>query len=92
MSRSCCQVARRSGEIAGWVVPSATLALLPKCPICVAGYIALLTGVGVSMTTAAYVRWALLIASIAILSIMAARRGLVLINMRLRRVKPFLKY
>jgi len=80
MSRACCNVARRSGEIAGWIVPGAALALLPKCPMCVAGYIALLTGIGVSMSTAAYPRWVLLIASIATLSILAARRARVLMR------------
>ena len=37
---------RRGTETAGWVIPSATLALLPKCPLCVAGYVALATGLG----------------------------------------------
>jgi hypothetical protein len=48
-------------EIAGWVLPSATLVLLPKCPACVAAYIAVLSGLGVSVATAAYVRTSLLI-------------------------------
>jgi hypothetical protein len=69
-ARSCCG---RGAEIAGWVVPGATLALLPKCPACVAAYLALATGVGVSFSTAAYLRAGVVIGSITVLAIVAAR-------------------
>ena len=72
-ARSCCG---RGAEMVGWVVPAATLALLPKCPACVAAYLALATGVGVSFSTAAYVRTSLVIGSIAVLVFVAARRGI----------------
>lgn len=48
--------ARRCLGVLGWVVPSATLALMPKCPACVVAYIALLTGFGISLATATYLR------------------------------------
>jgi hypothetical protein len=54
---------RRGGTIAGWILPGATLALLPKCPVCVAAYLALVSGISISVTTAAYVRTSLLMMS-----------------------------
>lgn len=72
-ARSCCG---RGAEIAGWVLPGATLALLPKCPACVAAYIALATGLGVSFSTAAYIRASIVIVSVSVLVFLAVRRGI----------------
>jgi hypothetical protein len=65
---------RRLRDFAGWVAPGAALAIVPKCPACVAAYIALATGVGVSMTTAADIRIALIAACVAALAFAGARR------------------
>ena len=66
-SRSC-------SDLAGWIVSGAGLALVPKCPACIAAYIALGTGIGVSMSTATYLRTILLTLFALSLLYLAARR------------------
>lgn len=51
----CCQSlsrSRRVKDVAGWLVPGTLLALLPKCPMCVAAYVALGTGFTMSYASA----------------------------------------
>ncbi len=48
-------IIRRIWHGVHWVLPTTLLVLTPKCPMCVAGYIVMFTGVGVTLTTARYV-------------------------------------
>lgn len=67
--------ARRWQAIAGWIVPSGGLMLLPKCPACLAAYIAVVSGVGISASAATYLRILLLTMCIASITYFAATRG-----------------
>jgi hypothetical protein len=87
-THSCCQMAtrgpgraprpasrlRRRGEIVGWIIPSATLVLLPKCPACVAAYVALCSGVGISVASAANLRISMLMLCVVALLCLALKR------------------
>jgi hypothetical protein len=61
--RACCArrgdaallSARRGRGAWQWLAPAAALALLPKCPACLAGYAAL-AGVGISVATASHLQ------------------------------------
>jgi hypothetical protein len=56
-----------------WIFPAAMLAVMPKCPICLAAYIALFTGVGVSVSTARWIQILMLVLCVGSLTYFAAR-------------------
>ena len=62
----------RAGTLGSWIGPSALLVLLPKCPMCLAGYLAL-AGIGVSVPVAAGLRVGLLAAASATVGLMVGR-------------------
>jgi hypothetical protein len=76
----CCEAEtsppRRGLKIAGTVIPAAVLVLLPKCPACIAAYLAIGTGIGVTISTAAHLRTLLLVLCLGCLAYVAARQVL----------------
>jgi hypothetical protein len=92
-SRCCCasscavgvpraRRSRRIVNVAQWGVPGVILVLMPKCPACVAAYVALVTGVGLSMTAATYVRATAILLCVAMLAYVAGRHASLLLGRR----------
>jgi hypothetical protein len=63
----------RLREASGWIVPGALLALMPKCPLCLAVYVALATGFTISYSSAHILMRALTALCIGTLALCAVR-------------------
>lgn len=61
-------------EAAAWLASSVALALMPKCPACLAAYVAIGTGIGLTIPTAANLRLALMAMCVVSLLSLAAIR------------------
>jgi len=78
-ARGCCRPsprgkARRAAlGVGGWLAPGALLALTPKCPMCLAAYVAVGTGLSIPLKVAASLRTGLLAIALASLAYSAWR-------------------
>lgn len=64
---------RRAWRNTQWIFPATLLALIPKCPLCVAAYVALFTGVGISVTTARWIQILMFVLCLVSLTYFAVR-------------------
>lgn len=66
-------------DFVGFIAPGVMLALMPKCPVCLASYVAIATGIGLSVTAAANLRLLLVLlclGSLFFVAIKYSRRAL----------------
>lgn len=63
---NCCRSnkLRLGFTIGKWVAPAAALLIIPKCPLCIAVYAVAVTGMGISVSTAANIRYGAIAASV----------------------------
>ncbi|WP_345737160.1 hypothetical protein [Prosthecobacter algae] len=64
---------RRVTQVTGFLFSSVTLILMPKCPVCMAAYVALITGISVSTAVASHLRLGLLIVCLSVLACLALK-------------------
>lgn len=69
--KACCvkmrtvKHARRGANVAAWMLPGGLLVLMPKCPMCIAAYVAAGTGLGLSIPAASNLRLLLILTCVA---------------------------
>ena len=68
-------VLKSAARFLRWAAPGAVVALMPKCPACLAAYVALGTGLSLSFPMAQALRTGLLALSLAALGWFAWQRG-----------------
>jgi hypothetical protein len=67
------RLARRLSTVAASILPGAALVLLPKCPLCLAGWLTVATGFGFSASGAVWVHWGLVMLSLAAVALLLIR-------------------
>ena len=78
MSGQCCagaalrRLARRLSAGAASILPGTMLVLLPKCPLCLAAWLTVVTGVSFSATGAAWLRGTVVMFSVVAVAVGAA--------------------
>jgi hypothetical protein len=70
---------RRAWRSIQWLFPATLLVLMPKCPLCVAAYFALCTGIGITVSTARWIQILMVVFCLTSLAYLAVR------HMRKRR-------
>ena len=80
MTGSCCTSggpkrprARRISSAVASILPGAALVLLPKCPLCLAAWLTVATGIGISAAAVAWAREMVVGVWIALLMLAAVR-------------------
>ena len=66
-------VRRGLAAATSWLLPGGLLVLMPKCPVCLAAYVAVFTGAGISIPVASGIRAALIAACASSLLLLAFR-------------------
>lgn len=64
---------RRAWRSVQWLFPATLLVLTPKCPMCVIGYVALVTGFGISVSTARWIQILMPVVCVSALAYLAVR-------------------
>jgi hypothetical protein len=77
--QDCCAgappISRRGWETIAGAFSLGVWVFIPKCPVCVAAYVAFWTGLGLSLAAATQLRWSLLFLSGLILFYLALKRS-----------------
>ena len=80
MTGQCCiarpashRLSRRLSSSAASILPAAVLVLLPKCPLCLAAWLTVATGIGFSPAGAAWLRGSLVVFWIAAFAVVFRR-------------------
>ena len=74
MDKAHLLIVRLCPDVVSSVVPAVILELLPKCPVCLAAYIAMVTGIWLSFPVTAHLRTLLVILCATSLNYFVARQ------------------